>query len=182
MNWYSLFYWMTVADGVKSVFDVASNILTFFLILGTIFYAIMIGVSADKDNYVKDDSGKKILDPSVLHWKRFSAWFFWLSLTFTLITWIGYVATPTKKDCLLIVAGGSTMEFMTTDSSAKQIPHDVMNFLSTELKNMAAEAKVDLGIENQKEKVLESVKTMTAEELIKAMKSDTTVAKIILDK
>ncbi len=74
------------------------------------------------------------------------------------------------------------MEFMTTDSVAKQIPHDVMNFLSTELRNMAAEAKVDLGIENQKEKVLESVKTMTAEELINTMKNDSTVAKIILEK
>lgn len=182
MNWYSLFYWMTVADGVKSVFDVASNIFTFFLILGAIFYAIMIGISADKENRIDDDNGNKILDPSVAHWKRFSAWFFWLSATFALITWIGYVATPTKKDCLLIVAGGSTMEFMTTDSVAKQIPHDVMNFLSTELRNMAAEAKVDLGIENQKEKVLESVKTMTAEELINTMKNDSTVAKIILEK
>jgi magnesium-transporting ATPase (P-type) len=173
---------MTVADGVKSVFDVASNILTFFLIISTLFYVIMIGISADKDNMTHDDDGKKIIEPSILHWKRFSSLFFWLSLTFTLITWIGYVATPTKKDCLLIVAGGSTMEFMTTDSVAKQIPHEVMNFLSTELRNMAAEAKVDLGIQNQKEKVLESVKTMTAEELINTMKSDSTVAKIILDK
>jgi hypothetical protein len=173
---------MTVADGVKSVFNVASNILTFFLIIGAIFYVIMIAISTDKENMTHDDDGNKILEPSILHWKRFSSLFFWLSLTFTLITWIGYVATPTKKDCLLIVAGGSTMEFMTTDSVAKQIPHDVMNFLSTELRNMAAEAKVDLGVQNQKEKVLESVKTMTAEELINTMKSDSTVAKIILDK
>lgn len=182
MNWYSLFYWMTVADGVKSVFDVASNIFTTFSVFSALFYFIMIVISTDKQNKTTDEYGKLIIEPSVAHWKRYSAWFFWLSVTFTLITWIGYVATPTKKDCLLIVAGGSTMEFMTTDSVAKQIPHDVMNFLSTELRNMAAEAKVDLGIQNQKEKVLESAKTMSAEELINTIKSDSAFAKIILEK
>jgi len=32
-NWYSVFYWMTVADSVKDFFDIASNIFTFFTII-----------------------------------------------------------------------------------------------------------------------------------------------------
>lgn len=33
MNYYSVFYWLTVADGVKSVFDTFSNIFTFLSVI-----------------------------------------------------------------------------------------------------------------------------------------------------
>jgi uridylate kinase len=96
--------------------------------------------------------------------------------------WSLFIFTPSKKDALLIVAGGQTMNFLTTDSVAKQIPHELSNFVVTELKNMAAEAQVDLNIKDQKEKILEDAKNMSAKELVEKMKVDSTFAKVILDK
>ena len=74
------------------------------------------------------------------------------------------------------------MNFLTTDKSAKQIPHELSTFIVTELKNMAKEAKVDLNIKDQKEKILDEAKNMTAKELVEKMKVDTTFAKVLLDK
>jgi hypothetical protein len=82
----------------------------------------------------------------------------------------------------LIIAGGGTMEFLTTDSTAKQIPHELSNFIVTELKNMGAEAKVEFGIQNQKEKILDEAKKMTSEQLLEKMKVDSNFTKVILQK
>ena len=74
------------------------------------------------------------------------------------------------------------MNFLTTDSTAKQIPHELSSFVVSELKNMAKEAQVDLGIQNQKEKILDQAKTMTAMEIVERMKVDSTFAKVVLEK
>jgi hypothetical protein len=47
---------------------------------------------------------------------------------------------------------------------------------------MATEAKVNLNIKDQKEKILSEAKDMTSKELIEKMKVDTTFAKIIMGK
>ena len=86
--------------------------------------------------------------------------FFWWSL---------YVFTPSKKDSLLIVAGGGALNYLTTDSTAKQIPHELTNFVVTELKNMAKDNEIDLNIKSQKEKILNKIKT------------DSTFKKVILE-
>lgn len=176
MNWYTVFYWLTVADGVKSVFDTASNCFTFFSVISLIFYAIMIATSADP--ICNNDEIRK----RVLSWRKFASRFFWISVILCTITWVGYVATPTKKDAVMILAGGATMELVTNDSTAKQIPHEVFDYVLTEIKSAAADAKVDLNISSQKDKVLESVKDLSAEQLIEKMKSDSTLAKIVLEK
>jgi protein subunit release factor B len=93
-----------------------------------------------------------------------------------------YIFTPSKKDALLIVAGGQTMNFLTTDSSATQIPHEVLNFVVSELKYMSEEAKVDLGVSSAKDKILEEAKKMTTEELLKKINEDENFRKIVLDK
>ena len=95
---------------------------------------------------------------------------------------ISSVFTPTKKETLLIIAGGGTMQFLTTDSAAKQIPHELSSFVVTELKSMAKEAQVDLGIATQKDKILEEAKAMTTEQVLQRMKIDTNFAKIVLEK
>jgi hypothetical protein len=46
---------------------------------------------------------------------------------------------------------------------------------------MAKEAKLELGIYNQKEKIIQEAKSMSTDQLMEKMKSDTTFAKIILD-
>jgi hypothetical protein len=47
---------------------------------------------------------------------------------------------------------------------------------------MASEAKVDLNIKDQKQKILDEANNMSAKELVEKMKVDSTFAKVILDK
>ena len=98
-----------------------------------------------------------------------------------ILFWSLFIFTPSRKDALLIVAGGGTMEFLTTDSTAKQIPHELSNFVVTELKNMGEEAKVELQVMSQKDKILDEAKKMTSDQLLQRMKVDTNFAKVILN-
>jgi hypothetical protein len=186
MNWYNLFYWVTRADSVKDFFDTASNIFTFFAIVSFIVVVIMSALAKGmiSDNNIKTEEEEKT-NPDVRGYKlmrRYFATIFYSTLVLSLITWTGYVFTPTKKETLLIIAAGGTMQYLTTDSTAKQIPHELSTFVLTELKSMAKDAQVDLGIASQKDKILEQAKSMTAEQIMVRMKTDTTFAKVILDK
>ncbi|CAB4125389.1 hypothetical protein UFOVP54_127 [uncultured Caudovirales phage] len=162
MNYTSLFYWLTVADNAKSMFMVGIIIFTAIAVISTLANLIMRG-NQDEDA----DVARK--------------WMKW-SYPFMFLFWSLFIFTPSKKDALLIVAGGQTMNFLTTDKSAKQIPHELSSFIVTELKNMATEAKVDLNIKDQKAKILEEAKNMSAKELMDRIKVDTTFAKIVLEK
>jgi hypothetical protein len=106
----------------------------------------------------------------------------WWGYPFMILFWSLFIFTPNKKDALLIVAGGGTMEFLTTDSTAKQIPHELSNFVVTQLKSMGEDAKIELGIQSQKDKILDEAKTMTSQQLLEKMKVDTNFANIILNK
>ena len=181
MNWYEIFYWLVVADGVKSFFDVASNIATWLLVISFIWYVIMWGLSLDGDSWEYIDNVKQP-KPDILRIRKLSGFVFWGFAVISMITWFGYVATPTKKDALMIIAGGGTMQYLTTDSVGKQIPKEVSTFLVTELKQMSKEAQVELGIASEKDKLLESAKTMTSEQLLEKMKVDSNFRKVILEK
>jgi hypothetical protein len=163
MNYTELFYWLTVADNAKTMFVVGIVIFTAVAVISTILNFICRG---DGDDTNADVARK---------------WMWW-SYPFMFLFWSLFVFTPSKKDALLIVAGGQTMNFLTTDSTAKQIPHELSNFVVTELKSMAAEAQVDLNIKDQKEKILDEAKNMSAKELMEKMKVDSTFAKVILEK
>lgn len=165
MNYTSLFYWLVVADNAKSLFVAGCWLFGAIAVIVTLVNLIN-GGSDNKDDELQRLSRKWI-------WWSYPLFFFFMSL---------WVFTPSKKDALLIVAGGQTLNFLTTDKSAKQIPTELSGFLLTEIKNMAKESEVDLNISTQKEKVLEKAKTMTTEELLNEMKTDSVFAKIILDK
>jgi hypothetical protein len=161
MNYTKLFYWLTVADNAKMMFITFIIIFTAISAFATIAYIF---------NGEEPDS------------QRMSRKWMWWSYPFMILFWSLFIFTPDRKDALLIIAGGQTMNFLTTDSTAKQIPHELSSFVVSELKNMAKEAQVDLGIQNQKEKILEQAKTMTAMEIVEKMKVDSTFAKVILEK
>jgi hypothetical protein len=163
MNYTEVFYWLTVADNAKTMFVVGIVIFTAAAVISTAINFIARG-DGDDDTAVQ---ARK--------------WMWW-SYPFMFLFWSLFVFTPSKKDALLIVAGGQTMNFLTTDSTAKQIPHELSNFVVTELKSMAAEAQVDLNIKGQKEKILDEAKNMSAKELMEKMKVDSTFAKVILEK
>lgn len=83
---------------------------------------------------------------------------------------------------MFIVAGGGAMNYLSQDSTAKQIPHELLEFTKVNLQNFAEEAKVQLGIQSQKDKILEEAKKMTSIEILDRMKIDSNFAKIILEK
>jgi hypothetical protein len=161
MNWYKLFYWLTVADNAKTMFVTFTVIFTLISGVATIAYF------ANMDDVDEQKMSRK--------------WMWW-SYPFMILFWSLYIFTPNKKDALLIVAGGGTMEFLTTDSTVKQIPHELSSFVVTQLKSMGEEAKVELGIQSQKDKILDEAKSMTTQQLLDKMKVDTNFANIILNK
>lgn len=163
MDYTSLFYWLVVADNARVLFKWGAGLFSIIACISTIGYFIMVN---DGDQKAQADC---------------KSWMKW-SYPFMFLWWCLLVFTPSKKDALLIVAGGQTLNFLANDKSAKQIPSELSNFVLTEVKNMAKEASVDLNINNQKDKILEKAKNMTAQELMNEMKADTTFAKVILDK
>jgi len=161
MNYTKLFYWLTVADNAKTMF------ITFMVL-----FTIIAGIATVAYLFNGDEPDNQ---------KMSRKWMWW-SYPFMIFFWSLFIFTPSKKDALLIVAGGQTMNFLTTDSTAKQIPHELSSFVVSELKNMAKEAQVDLGIQNQKEKILDEAKAMTAIEVVERMKVDSIFAKVVLEK
>ena len=162
MDYTTLFYWLVVADNAKTMFITFVVIFTLISVIATIAY-----LTTGNDN---DDESQSM-----------SRKWMWWSYPFMIFFWFLTIFTPSKKDALLIVAGGQTLNFLTTDESAKQIPSELSGFILTELKNMAAEAQVELGIKDQKERLIEEAKTMTTEELLKRMNEDKNFADIILN-
>ena len=163
MNWYKLFYWLTVADNAKTMFIVFTVLFTLISVVSTVLYFINGGTGDDDEQ------------------KMARKWMWW-SYPFMILFWSLFIFTPDRKDALLIIAGGGTMEFLTTDSTAKQIPHELSNFVITELRNMGAEAQIELGVKSQKDKILDEAKQMTSEQLLQKMKVDSNFANIILNK
>ena len=104
-------------------------------------------------------------DPDVRSWTilikpvaRATTWFMIIALAM----WTGYIFTPTKKDALLIVAGGAVGNFITKDTSAKQIPSEVMTLLRdkirAEIKDIHVEGFKDTLMEKSKEELIEMYK------------------------
>lgn len=171
MDYTRLFYWLVVADNAKTMFIVFMTIFTVIAGIATFCYLFNSHTNSLDNQTESDKEGQRI-----------SRKWMWWSYPAMIFFWSLYIFTPSKRDSLLIVAGGGTLNFLTTDATAKQIPHELSNFVVTELKNMAKDAAVDLNIANQKDKLLEKAKKMTAEELMQEMKNDSTFAKVILDK
>ena len=166
MNYTKLFYWLTVADNAKLFFG------WFAIIFITIFVIVtFVRVYVTSEAYTND------LDH---FYNKCNKWT-WYSTPFMLIFLALWIFTPNKKDALLIVAGGSTMNFLTQDSTTKQLPHELSSYLLTEIKNMAKDAEVELNIKDNKQKILEEAKSLTAEQLIQRLKEDSSIRNIILE-
>ena len=163
MNYTKLFYWLTVADNAKSFF--IAFLIIFTAIAGISILVNLIAAGED------DQPTRKVA----------RSWIKW-SLPFSALFWALFIFTPDKKDALLIVAGGGVMNYLSNDSTAKEIPHELLVFTKTELQNMSQEAKVNLGIQSEKEKILDEVKNMTSQQVLDRMKLDTTFAKIVLNR
>ena len=172
MDYTKLFYWLVVADNARQFFWFFAIVFTIISIISTIVYFII--AEAETDSEDKKQSKKNDL-------LKVRKWIWW-SYPFMSLFWAGIVFTPSKKDSLLIVAGGGTLNFLSTDKTAKQIPSELSNFVLTEIKNLAKDAQVDLNIKSQKEKILEEAKNLSSQELLDKMKQDSSYVKILLNK
>jgi hypothetical protein len=171
MNYTTLFYWLVVADNARVFFKVFMILFLVVAFISTVCFFIASHTDGASGQTKNDEENQAMA----------RKWM-WYSYPFMMFFWALFIFTPSKKDALLIVAGGQTLNFLANDKSAKQIPTELSNFVLTEIKNLAADAKVDLNIADQKDKLLQKAKTMSAEELMAEMKKDTIFAKAILDK
>lgn len=178
-NYYNVFYWLTVSDGVKLFFDESSNIFTvgsivalIGLVICSLFRASCATTSEEEDK--KNDS--------VRSWeiaRKYFSRIFYTLLPLAIICWMGYVLTPTKKDCLMIVAGGAVGNFIQSDSSSKALPADVTKFLHLSLKkeisSLGEDVKREFDMQTPKEKLMDKVKELSKEQLIEYLKVDSTI-------
>lgn len=167
MDYTKLFYWLTVVDNAKGFFITMIVIFTLISIISAI---INVKTSSDPDP-----------DEYDLKTKEISKKWMWRTIPFAILFWLLFIFTPNKKDALLIIAGGQTLNFLTTDEFAKEIPSELNSFILTEIKNIAKDAEVDLNIKETKNKILEEAKTMTAKEILEKAKEDSNFKKIILE-
>lgn len=166
MNWYNIFYWVTVADNIKSFFDTTSNIFTWLAVLSFIVYIILSIVHSVETNSDSESDNTKAWGIA----KNAFRGVFYTTLALSLITWFGYMACPSKKDALIIIAGGTVGNFITSDSSSKAIPAEAMLLLRDKIRSEIREVNLQNLVD---EKVAEQVDTLagkTKEELLQIIK------------
>jgi predicted PurR-regulated permease PerM len=172
MDWYHIFYWLTVADNFRKMFDVFSDIFTTLTIASVIIYVIASLIAKVEDDLDPNASSTRVS-------KAARKWIFY-TVPFTILFWSLYLFTPSKKDTLLIIAGGGVMEFLTTDSASKEIPKEMSTFVLNELRNISQDVKLELETGLQKEKIVNEAKSLTGEQLMEKMKLDSNYRKLIL--
>lgn len=166
MNWYTIFYWLTVADNFKAFF------VTFIVI--TMAGAIIAGLCWMMG---REESDWTNLSNMGRAGKKIFLYFF----PFVILFWFLYLFTPSKSDTLLIIAGGSVGNFITSDSNSMAIPADITKFLRIKLQEQILDAndevKRQFNIQTPKERLIDKAKQMTKEELILYLQNDTTLIK-----
>lgn len=162
MNWYRVFYWMSIADNVKAVFLALSIVIGIYFIIAT---AAALGM----------------FDAKFTEWEKGTKrvyFIFTITFLFSITLW---TFTPSKKDMMLIIAGGAVGNFITSDSSSRALPADLTKYLhlklNAELEDLGSATKKELGLQTKKEELIDKVKDFSKEQLIEYLKNDTTLVK-----
>jgi hypothetical protein len=167
MNFYKLFYWLTVGDKLATLFGWFSIVSCVAFLL-----TVLITYFAKPDIIVEYEKGEKSNDISTVKdaiWYRnvkIAHYFLFIITPISLFLWAG---TPNKKEAVLIIGGGYVGNFITTDSSAKKLPSDIVYFLRTNLQLAAKESQVELQGLIEQPKV-DTLATKTKEELLEIIK------------
>jgi len=164
MTYTEIFYWLTVADNAKVFFG------TFAIFFSIVFVLTqLVRIFSSLDNEVNDN-----------FYSKCNKWT-WYSTPLMLLFLSLWIFTPNKKDALLILAGGTVLEYMANDDIAKEIPHNVFNFVNSSLVTWAKEAEVEFGVSNEKDKLLDKVKDLSAVELIELLETQPEIKDLILN-
>jgi len=189
VNWYKIFYFMALSDGIKGFFDSTSNIFTVTAVISFIVLVIAtIGRSYIVSENRLETNEEENKDADSRSWERlrkYSSRIFWVALGLALFTWLGYVMVPTKKDCLFIVAGGATASFVNSDSSIKALPADLTKYVHLSLKEKISELTDDerkeVGLttheDSVKSNLIDKVEGLTKDEIIEQIKKGTLFGK-----
>ena len=117
MNWYFIFYLAGIADNLSGLFGGVA-------IASTVIMAIL-AMWASMAYY----DGELPIAGKLAKMALISA----------ICCGVLWAITPTKKDMMLIVAGGAVGEFVQNDEYAKQIPADVTEWLHKEIRESIAD-------------------------------------------
>jgi hypothetical protein len=165
MNWYSIFYWISVADGVKSIFYGGAILFTVFasvcfagMLITKLTKAVYEATKQESYEYNTAMATVKSCDTLSKWWNRTVTPFIFLAI----ILWMGYAFAPSKRDSLIIVTGGAVGNFITSDSSVKAIPSEAMTLLRDKIRQEIKEMNTPV---TQKK-----IEDMTKEELIELLK------------
>jgi hypothetical protein len=150
MNFYKLFYLFTVADGLRTFFTVMVIIFTLICVVATIAY------------FCCAEEGKEEGQSMSRRWM-------WWCYPFGIVFWMLLILTPSKRDLVLIIAGGAVGEFVMNDKNAQELPADITRFLRTEIltatKDLTDDVKESIGVESEADKL----KKMSKEQLEKML-------------
>lgn len=142
MNWYSIFYWITVADNIKSVTYILAIIFGVYFIIAS---ALALGLG----------------DSTYSDWEKGNRRVYILFTILFIINIFVWMFLPSKKDALAIVAGGAIGNFVTTDSSARQIPHEALELVRYKLiewRETSIDEQKDTLVNKSKEELIELLK------------------------
>jgi hypothetical protein len=120
MNYSKQIYWLTRLDGIHRLFDT----IMILSILGLVIYMVI-----------------KLIDYIELNERTKRPWLVAICIFFLSISAIGKTFLPTTKEAIFIVAGGKTLDYITTDTSVNKIPDKLANITTTWLDQKLDELK-----------------------------------------
>lgn len=170
MDYIKIFYWLTVADNARSLFITMIVIFTIITIIATIGYFY----HSNTQNYDGQTDSDKLGQAISRKWM-------WRSYPFLLLFWTLLIATPSKRDTLLILAGGSSLNYLINDKEGQKIPKEIQNLIVSELRVHAKDAKVKLDVLRTKEEAVQALKSLSKEKLLEKLKTNPELLKILLD-
>jgi len=121
MNYSKQIYWLTRLDGIHRLFDT----IMILSIVGLGVYMVI------KLILFIEDMDEKFRRP----------WLFATLIFFLSISTLGRTFLPTTKEAIFIVAGGKTLDYITTDTSVNKIPDKLANITTTWLDQKLDELK-----------------------------------------
>jgi len=173
MNWYLIFYLFSIVDNLSTFFGWMCVLTTIIFAVSFLIFVCYKFSANTKTTYDGTITSKDETDEDKENLRIMRKWL-WYSTPMFIFFWLAYIATPAKKDMLLIIAGGAVGEFVTTDANAKALPADITKFLRAEILKATADLNMEL------DPNLEKIKSMSREELEKLAIEKLDSAKAIL--